>query len=92
MHILVAPTLLRVIRQAYKLAFRFALPLLAAAAGAIGGPLAFVAGEAAGAVSFSEPTTTLVAIGFGWMILLPALVRLATRFDGHDRVYAAVRA
>ncbi len=61
---------------------------IAAAAGAIGGPLAFMAGEAAGAVSFTEPTTTIAAIGVGWMILLPALVQLATRFDGHDRVYA----
>lgn len=64
---------------------------IAAAAGAIGGPMAFIAGEAAGAVTFTDPTSTIVAIGIGWMILLPALVRLSSRFDGHGRVYATVR-
>ena len=61
---------------------------VAAAAGAIGGPMAFIAGEAAGAVSFTEPTVTLLAIGAGWMILLPALVQLSRRFDGYGTVYA----
>lgn len=65
---------------------------ISAAAGAIGGPMAFIAGEAAGAVSFTEPTTTIIAIGVGWMILLPALVMLSTRFDGHGTVYAASQA
>lgn len=50
--------------------------------GAVGGPLAFMAGESMGAVSFNNPSTSLVVIGIGWALLLPLLVKLATRFDG----------
>jgi hypothetical protein len=65
---------------------------IAAAAGAAGGPLAFIAGQKMGAVSFDEPVTSLIVIGIGWAVLLPMLVQLAVRFDGHteesDRVPA----
>lgn len=54
----------------------------AAIAGAIGGPASFLAGASAGAVTLSEPLTSLVVIGIGWAVLLPLMVRLATRFDG----------
>ena len=50
--------------------------------GAIGGPLAFVAGESMGAVSFTNPSMSLIVIGIGWALLLPFLVKLATHFDG----------
>lgn len=66
--------------------------LVAALAGAIGGPLAFFAGERAGAVAFTDPQLSLVAIALGWTILLPALVRVAERFDGHRPVYLTDRA
>ena len=58
-------------------------PLLTAAAGAIGGPLAFFAGERMGAVSFDDPLVSFAVIGVGWAVLLPMLVRIAARFDGH---------
>lgn len=58
-------------------------PMLPLLAGAIGGPLAFVAGERAGAVEFGDPTLSPVVIGVGWAILLPVLVRLAARLDGY---------
>ena len=56
---------------------------IAAIAGAIGGPASFFAGASAGAVTLSEPLTSLVVIGIGWAVLLPLLVRIANRFDGH---------
>ncbi len=57
--------------------------LIAAVAGAIGGPLAFYAGASAGAVELADPLLSLIVIGIGWAILLPVLVKLATYFDGH---------
>lgn len=56
-------------------------PWVAAIAGATGGPLAFVAGERLGAVSFSEPAAALAVIGIGWALLLPLLVQLAMLFE-----------
>lgn len=50
---------------------------LAAAFGAIGGPLAFLAGERLGAVAFADPLTSLLVLGIGWAILLPLVFLLA---------------
>ena len=52
---------------------------VAAIAGAIGGPLSFIAGEKAGAVSFPNPQLSLLVIAAGWALLLPLLVRVAAR-------------
>ncbi len=57
--------------------------VIAIVAGAIGGPLSFLAGEKAGAVNFADPIMSLVVIGAGWAVLLPLLARIAKRFDGH---------
>ncbi len=57
--------------------------LVAIIAGAIGGPLSFLAGERAGAVTFADPLLSLAVISVGWAVLLPFLVRVAARFDGH---------
>jgi hypothetical protein len=53
--------------------------LIAVIFGAIGGPMSFLAGEKAGAVSFSDTSTALAVIGLGWAVLLPLLVRYAAR-------------
>jgi hypothetical protein len=56
-------------------------PLAAVAFGAIGGPLAYL-GAARGwqAIDFAEPLwQPLAALGIGWSLALPALMRLATR-------------
>ena len=53
--------------------------IVASIAGAIGGPLSFLAGEKAGAVSFSNPVLSLAVIGLGWAVFLPLLVRFAAR-------------
>ena len=54
---------------------------VAAIAGAIGGPMSFLAGSKAGAVSFADPTVSLIVIGIGWAVLLPVLVQVALRND-----------
>ncbi len=55
---------------------------VAAVAGAVGGPLSFVAGEKAGAVAFGDPVISLAVIAAGWALLLPLLVSLAQAFEG----------
>ncbi|MGI9201912.1 MAG: DUF2878 domain-containing protein [Woeseiaceae bacterium] len=52
---------------------------VAAVAGAVGGPMSFLAGQKAGAVSFPDQTLAIVAISLGWAVLLPLLVRFASR-------------
>ena len=57
---------------------------LATLVGAIGGPLAFLAGSKVGAVEFMLPTwQALAVIGIGWAMLLPAVVWISRHFDGH---------
>ncbi len=60
--------------------------VIAALAGGLGGPMAFAAGERMGAVTFADPVVSLVAVGFGWALLLPMLVNVAKRYDGHAAV------
>lgn len=55
---------------------------LASLFGAIGGPLAFAAGQALGAVSFGDPVITPLVIGAGWAVLLPSLCAVADRING----------
>jgi hypothetical protein len=57
-------------------------PWLAALAGAVGGPLAYLAGDRLGGLEMSDPLLALGAQALGWAVLLPVLVRLATRLDG----------
>lgn len=57
--------------------------------GAIGGPLSFLAGEKAGAVTFSNTTVSLIVIGLGWALFLPMLVRYAARNDARSAVLEA---
>jgi hypothetical protein len=49
--------------------------------GFIGGPLAFYAGEALGALTLA-PKLGLAAIAVGWGLLMPMLMLLARRLDG----------
>ena len=59
---------------------------VAAIAGAIGGPLAFFAGSSIGAVELVSPTIALIAIGIGWAVMLPLLVKFAVWLDGSQRL------
>ena len=62
--------------------------VVAAIFGAIGGPLSFLAGAKAGAVSFPNTTVSLAVIGLGWAVFLPLLVRYASRVDEQAAVPA----
>jgi len=62
--------------------------LLAAAFGAIGGPVAYYAGHRIGAVEFNDTFTALYAIGAGWAVIMPALMALTARFNGYEPVQA----
>lgn len=61
--------------------------LVASLFGGLGGPMSFLAGEKAGAVTFPNTSIALVVIGLGWAVLLPLLVRFAARND--ERVAVA---
>ena len=51
--------------------------------GAVGGPLAFYAGERLGGVHFSDPLLALSLLAAGWALIAPTLIFLATRLDGY---------
>ena len=56
--------------------------LLAAVLGAIAGPLTYLAGQKLGGMQFVEPLPAMVALGLGWGIAMPFLMRLAETLDG----------
>jgi hypothetical protein len=55
---------------------------LAAALGALCGPLAYWAAVRLGAVEFVHPLRAITALSLGWSMLMPALMRLSQRYDG----------
>jgi hypothetical protein len=55
---------------------------LAALFGAVGGPLAYLAGERLGGLQMPDPVLALAAQALGWAVLLPVLTRLAMRLNG----------
>jgi len=56
---------------------------LAMLLGALGGPIAFLAGSRLGGVSFPEPISALVLLAVGWALITPLFFWLATRLDGY---------
>jgi hypothetical protein len=58
-------------------------PALAVVLGAAGGPAAYYAGAQFGAMEFAAVGAGLAAIGVGWAVLTPALLRAARRLDGY---------
>lgn len=58
--------------------------LIAALAGAVGGPLAFYGGYQLGALRFGDHSAALMALSAGWALITPALVALSARFDGYS--------
>lgn len=60
--------------------------ILAAALGAVCGPLAYFAGEKLGAITFNQPVLGLVALAVIWAAAMPLLVKLASRMDGVSEV------
>ncbi|MDH4175573.1 MAG: DUF2878 domain-containing protein [Betaproteobacteria bacterium] len=62
---------------------------LAALLGTVGGPLAYYAGARLGALEFVATGAGLAAIGAGWAVLTPLLLRAALRLDGYGAARAA---
>jgi hypothetical protein len=60
-------------------------PWLAAALGAVGGPLAYWGGAGLGAMTFHYLVAGLAALAVAWALLTPLLLALATRLDGGAR-------
>ena len=56
--------------------------LLASLFGAIGGPLAFLAGERLGGVEFVDYPMAIGALAIGWGVLMPLMLVIADRFNG----------
>ena len=50
--------------------------------GGVGAPLAYFAGARLGAMELVATGAALAAIGIGWALLAPLLVRAARRLDG----------
>ncbi len=59
-------------------------PRLAALFGAVGGPMAYLAGERLGGLEMPDPVLALAVQAVGWAIILPLLTRLATRLNGFE--------
>jgi hypothetical protein len=57
-------------------------PLLAAVFGLFGGPAAYLAGQKLGGIILADQTMALIALGIGWAVIMPVLMRLSETFDG----------
>lgn len=57
-------------------------PVAAFILGAVGGPLAYIAGEKLGGITLIESTPALVALAIGWGLCMPVLAYAATRLNG----------
>lgn len=63
---------------------------LAVLFGFLGGPIAYFTGEKLGGIVLVDFTAAMLALGFGWGVMMPLLTMLATRFDGtYHRTSAA---
>lgn len=56
-------------------------PVLGVLFGAIGGPVAYYAGERLGALQFADPLLGLTAVAAGWALATPLLSALALRLE-----------
>ena len=56
--------------------------ILAMILGALAGPLTYLAGQKLGGMQFVDPVPAMIALGVGWAIAMPVLMRLAETLDG----------
>ena len=59
--------------------------LLAAAFGALGGPLSYLAGERLGAMTFVAPWAALAGLAIGWGLAMPLLMAIAAKTSAGAR-------
>lgn len=57
-------------------------PGLAALFGLFGGPLTYVTGQKLGGIELTSPVAAVIALGVGWAVMMPILIRLSEIFDG----------
>ena len=57
-------------------------PLLAAAFGLVGGPMAYFAGHKIGGIVFVDQAAALAMLAVGWAVIMPLLMHLGERMDG----------
>ena len=62
---------------------------LAAVMGAVFGPLSYFVGSSLGAVQIVNLPAAMIALSIAWAILMPALIVLASRYDGYPAQSAA---
>ncbi|MDH3545517.1 MAG: DUF2878 domain-containing protein [Gammaproteobacteria bacterium] len=55
---------------------------LAALFGLFGGPMAYLGGQKLGGVILANEIAALLALGIGWAVMMPILLRLSETFDG----------
>ena len=55
---------------------------------AVGGPLAFLAGERLGGVVFTSYGAGITALALGWAALMPLMILISNRWDGFDSAEA----
>lgn len=60
--------------------------VLASLLGAVFGPLSYLAGERLGAIELLDRRSSMAALAVIWAVVMPALVRAATRLDDRRRV------
>lgn len=59
-------------------------PALAALMGFVAGPMSYIAGHKLGGMEFTNEVAAILALAIGWAIMMPALTRLADRFNGME--------
>jgi len=59
---------------------------MAALFGLVGGPTTYLAGQKLGGIILVDQFAALVALGIGWAIMMPILLRLSEIFDGFSAV------
>lgn len=64
---------------------------VAAAMGAIAGPMSYHAGNRLGGIAFEEPLAATIALSVGWALIMPVIVALAERLNGFDGIPARAR-
>lgn len=57
---------------------------LAALAGALGGPLSYMAGEKLGGIGLNNPEAAMIALAVGWGIIMPLISAMAVRWNGFE--------
>lgn len=55
---------------------------LAAFFGMVGGPMTYLAGQKLGGIVLVDQVAALVALGIGWAVMMPILLRLSEMLDG----------